>query len=43
MWQVMLGFAAGVYVGTYFDCKPMIIRAKECLKATLPEKKDEKK
>ena len=24
MWQVLLGFSAGVYVGTYYDCRPFL-------------------
>ena len=22
MWQILFGFSAGIYVGTYYDCKP---------------------
>jgi hypothetical protein len=24
MWKFLLGFASGVYAGTYYDCKPII-------------------
>ena len=24
MWQVLLGFSAGGYVGTYYDCGPYL-------------------
>lgn len=24
MWQFLCAFSAGVYVGTYYNCKPMI-------------------
>ena len=40
MWQFVLGFGAGVYVGTYFECKPTLERIKDCVKSALPEKKD---
>ena len=42
MWQMMVGFAAGVYVGTYYNCKPTIIMIQEMVKERLPEKKDKK-
>ena len=37
MWQVLMGFGAGVYVGTVYDCKPTINFLKECIKKTIPE------
>ena len=24
MWQLLLGFGLGIYVGTYFNCKPTL-------------------
>ena len=32
-----MGFGAGVYVGTVYDCKPTINFLKECIKKTIPE------
>ena len=40
MWQFVLGFSSGVYVGTYYDCKPMIIRAIDCIKHWKPDEKE---
>lgn len=37
MWQIIMGFGAGVYVGTVYDCKPTISFLKECIKKTIPE------
>ena len=42
MWQVMLGFAAGVYVGTYYECKPTILMIKSIVKDKFPEEKNKK-
>ena len=39
MWQMMVGFAAGVYVGTYYNCKPTIVMIREMVKDKKPEKK----
>ena len=24
MWKMLIGFGAGVYVGTYYDCRPYL-------------------
>ena len=47
MWQFLMGFGAGVYVGTAYDCKPTIIFMKDCFKKivpdeAIPKKKDKK-
>ena len=39
MWQVMVGFAAGGYVGTYYNCKPTMDKILYKLKESVPEKK----
>ena len=36
MWQFLMGFGMGVYVGTAYDCKPTISFLRECLKKTIP-------
>ena len=46
MWQLMMGFGLGVYVGTVYDCKPTGTFITTCLKNNipkdaLPKKKDE--
>jgi len=43
MWQVLLGFSAGVYVGTYYNCKPYIKQIHFLIKDKLPEEKVDKK
>ena len=40
MWQMMVGFAAGIYVGTYYNCKPTIVMIREMVKDKIPEKKE---
>jgi hypothetical protein len=42
MWQVLTGFAAGIYVGTYYDCKPTLILVKNMIKDKFPEERREK-
>ena len=42
MWQVILGFSAGVYVGTYYDCKPYLKQIHLSIKDKLPEEKNKK-
>ena len=39
MWQYLVSFGAGVYVGTYFDCKPTISKIEEFVKSNIPTKK----
>lgn len=41
MWQFLCGFGAGVYIGTYFECKPTIEQIVSFAKTKIPEKKDE--
>ena len=41
-----MGFGAGMYVGTVYDCKPTVSFIKDCIKKTvpkeaLPKKKEE--
>ena len=38
MWQFVIGFGAGVYVGTYFDCKPTIEKITSVVKDYCPPK-----
>lgn len=37
MFRFFLGFAAGIYTGTYYNCKPIIDRIQECIKENIPE------
>tara|TARA_B110000971_G_C19987876_1_gene490488 strand:- start:1521 stop:1667 length:147 start_codon:yes stop_codon:yes gene_type:complete len=48
MWQLLMGFGAGMYVGTVYDCNPTVEFISSCIKKNipkdaLPKKKDEKK
>ena len=43
MWQFFLGFGAGIYVGTYYNCKPIISQIESFVKQKCPPKKDEEK
>ena len=40
MWQFLCGCASGIYIGTYYDCKPAIEFIKDTIKNRFPEKKD---
>lgn len=40
MWQFFTGFSVGVYVGTYYDCKPILLYVYDTIKSNLPEKKN---
>ena len=37
MWQFIMGFGAGIYIGTKYDCKPSIDFIKDCIKKSIPE------
>ena len=37
MWQFLMGFGVGVYVGTKYDCKPTIGFVKKCIKDNIPK------
>lgn len=39
MWSFLLGFGGGVYVGTYFDCKPLIVQTRELVLQCVPERR----
>ena len=32
MYQIFFGFCAGVYVGTYYDCKPCLSKVQDMIK-----------
>tara|TARA_B100000287_G_scaffold301792_1_gene284872 strand:+ start:373 stop:501 length:129 start_codon:yes stop_codon:yes gene_type:complete len=40
MWRFLVGFASGVYVGTYYNCKPMIHELEKKFKEYIPDKKN---
>ena len=37
MWQFLMGFGAGIYVGTAYDCKPTVTFIKNCIKNNIPK------
>ena len=43
MWQFMMGFGLGVYVGTKYDCKPTVEYISNFLDKTIPEEAKPKK
>jgi hypothetical protein len=40
MWQLLLGFSAGVYVGTKYDCRPCMKYVEERVEEYFPKKDD---
>jgi hypothetical protein len=40
MWRLLLGFASGIYVGTYYDCKPTLINIEKNIRDYMPSKKN---
>lgn len=39
MWHFLCGFGVGVYVGTYYNCKPPLEAISKFMKENLPPKK----
>ncbi len=39
MWRFLLGFSSGIYVGTYYDCKPIIKSIKKLIEDYQPKPK----
>jgi len=39
MYKFLLGFGAGIWVGTYYDCKPIIKTVKEEIQKYIPKEK----
>lgn len=39
MYRFLAGFAIGVYVGTFYDCKPSINKVMKFLRDNAPEEK----
>ena len=40
MWQFLAGFASGIYVGTYYNCKPIIHEIEKKVKEYMPDEKN---
>ena len=43
MWQFILGFSAGVYVGTKYDCRPCMKYVEKRVEEYFPKKDDASK
>lgn len=43
MWQFLLGFGAGVYVGTKYDCRPCMKKVESHFVEFFPKKDDSDK
>tara|TARA_B100000579_G_C22533383_1_gene711811 strand:+ start:90 stop:209 length:120 start_codon:yes stop_codon:yes gene_type:complete len=39
MYPFIIGFGLGIYVGTYYDCKPILKTMGNCFKKYMPPKK----
>jgi hypothetical protein len=39
MWRFLLGFSSGIYVGTHYECKPVLNNIKKMIDDYFPEKK----
>ena len=42
MWQFIMGFASGVYIGSYYECKPTIENILKIIKENSQRKKNKK-
>jgi hypothetical protein len=40
MWQFLTGFGLGVYIGTFYDCRPAIRAVRIIVKENMPEEKN---
>tara|TARA_R110002074_G_scaffold208115_2_gene376656 strand:- start:2512 stop:2634 length:123 start_codon:yes stop_codon:yes gene_type:complete len=40
MWRFIAGLTSGVYLGTYYDCKPIVNKISEYIKEQWPAKKE---
>lgn len=38
----MFGFISGIYVGTYYDCKPMLENLTDYIRKNIPKENREK-
>lgn len=39
MWQFLVGFGLGLYVGTYYQCKPTLDEIIKNIKTNFPKEK----
>jgi hypothetical protein len=36
MWQFIIGFGTGIFIGTSYDCKPTVKYITDCIKNNIP-------
>lgn len=41
MWQFLSGIGIGIYIGTYYNCKPGLEFMINAVKTNIPEKRDD--
>ena len=40
MWQFLIGLGVGVYIGSFYNCKPQINNLIKIIKKNIPEQKE---
>jgi hypothetical protein len=40
MWRFLIGLSTGIYIGTNYDCKPLINKITSEIKKYIPDKKN---
>jgi hypothetical protein len=41
MWQILLGLGIGVYIGTYYNCKPVLLKVGDIFTRNFPPRDNE--
>lgn len=41
MWKIMIGIGIGIYIGTYYECKPIISKIVKVANENIPPQKDD--
>ena len=42
MWRFLLGVSTGMYIGTYYECKPILSSIKKIIEDYTPKEKEKK-
>jgi|TARA_B110000285_G_C15048177_1_gene575501 hypothetical protein len=42
MWRFICGFSSGVYVGTFYNCRPCMKTVEKFIREYIPKEKDKK-
>ena len=40
MWRFLIGLSTGIYIGTHYDCKPLIKKITSEIQKYIPDKKN---